>query len=620
MPKKVLQPAAKKAHRYLKPAVVLPVVWMLGFLVRIIYLLQLKHSPLFDVLMGDAKGYDTWAREIAAGDWLGKTVFYQAPLYPYFLGTWYAIAGTNLWALRLVQLALGATSCVFLAAAGYRLFSPKVGAVAGLCLAFYPSAIFFDGLVQKTVLDNFFITLLLLWMSIVTLRPARLIIWLLVGITLACLALSRENALVLPVIILGWLFVFFRNDPWRRRLPWAGMLILGMALILLPVVWRNHHVGGGFQLTTSQFGTNLYIGNNPKANGTYVPLRAGHGNVVYERSDAIEIAQEKTGKTLTAAEVSSYWTNQAFAYIQEHPLEWLGLTGRKFMLTWNAYEISDTDDQYLAARWSPLLRILTAIFHFGVICPIAAIGIVFWQDRRRVWLLYLILAGYTFSVVLFYVLARYRYPLVPVLLLFTAAGLLEVFNFARKREYLLLISAALVAGIVGVFANQQTGLQNDLGATALYNLGVAKLKLGQLSDAADYSKQALQLNPNHWGAHNTLGRVLAAQKNHAAAAQEFQYALSQAPQSAELHNNLGDSYVAMRRLAEAATEFQEAIRIDPTYAEPHNGLGVAFVGLGRLNEAGAEFHRALELKPDWPDAKRNYNLYLQLQQQAGKTQ
>jgi hypothetical protein len=77
-------------------------VWVLAFVVRLVYLQQLKRSPLFDVFMGDAAGYDAWAREIAAGDWLGKTVFYQAPLYPYFLGTWYTVAGTSRWGSSLL--------------------------------------------------------------------------------------------------------------------------------------------------------------------------------------------------------------------------------------------------------------------------------------------------------------------------------------------------------------------------------------------------------------------------------------------------------------------------------------------------------------------------------------
>jgi hypothetical protein len=49
-------------------------------------------TPHFTVL-GDARGYDQWAQRLADGDWIGTEVFYQAPLYPYFLGVIYAVAG-----------------------------------------------------------------------------------------------------------------------------------------------------------------------------------------------------------------------------------------------------------------------------------------------------------------------------------------------------------------------------------------------------------------------------------------------------------------------------------------------------------------------------------------------
>src|SRR5262249_50073068 len=66
-------------------------IFLLALTVRLFHLWQLHNSPLVTVLMGDAKAYDGWARQIAQGDWLGHDVFYQAPLYPYFLGILYTL-------------------------------------------------------------------------------------------------------------------------------------------------------------------------------------------------------------------------------------------------------------------------------------------------------------------------------------------------------------------------------------------------------------------------------------------------------------------------------------------------------------------------------------------------
>ena len=90
-------------------------------IVRLIYIWQIRDSPFFDVLMGDARRYDAWATQIASGDVMGREVFYQAPLYPYFLGTIYAIAGHSLLIVRVCQALLGTASCVFLALTARRL-------------------------------------------------------------------------------------------------------------------------------------------------------------------------------------------------------------------------------------------------------------------------------------------------------------------------------------------------------------------------------------------------------------------------------------------------------------------------------------------------------------------
>src|SRR5437773_6489701 len=143
-----------------RSAVLLPLaIFAIAFAVRLVHLLQIRRAPFFSVLMGDSKGYDEWAQRIAAGDWLGHDVFYQAPLYPYFLGVVYSLFGRNVFLVRLIQAAIGSASCALVALAARRLFSPRAAIAAGLVMALYAPAIFFDGLLQKSVLDVFFVSL-----------------------------------------------------------------------------------------------------------------------------------------------------------------------------------------------------------------------------------------------------------------------------------------------------------------------------------------------------------------------------------------------------------------------------------------------------------------------------
>src|SRR5262249_12558516 len=150
--------------------------------VRLVHLWLMHRAPVFSVLMGDARGYDEWARRIAGGDWLGTDVFYQAPLYPYSLGAVYTTFGHSLLAAPIVQAGVGATSCLLLGLAAERVFSRRAGWVAGLGLALYAPAVFFDALIQKTVLDVFFVCLAMWILTRLIESPASARVWLGLGL------------------------------------------------------------------------------------------------------------------------------------------------------------------------------------------------------------------------------------------------------------------------------------------------------------------------------------------------------------------------------------------------------------------------------------------------------
>src|SRR6185503_3860299 len=72
----------------------------------------------------------------------------------------YKVFGSAPAVVRVLHAAIGAGSCVLLAAAGIALFG-EYGAIAGALLAVYAPAIFLDGLLEKSVLVTFLTTALL---------------------------------------------------------------------------------------------------------------------------------------------------------------------------------------------------------------------------------------------------------------------------------------------------------------------------------------------------------------------------------------------------------------------------------------------------------------------------
>ncbi|MBI2871247.1 MAG: glycosyltransferase family 39 protein, partial [Candidatus Omnitrophica bacterium] len=175
-----------------------------AFAMRLVYLFQIESIPLFYHLPGDPRTYDAWAQRIAAGDGLGDEVFYQTPLYPCFLALLQIVLGRDLWSIRVAQILLGAVSCGLLFRAGKSLLSRGAGIAAGLILSLYAPAIFFDGLIDKPVLDLFLVALLLVFLAGVLKNPhwAK---WIGQGVVLGLLGLSRENALLVAPVVAIWI-------------------------------------------------------------------------------------------------------------------------------------------------------------------------------------------------------------------------------------------------------------------------------------------------------------------------------------------------------------------------------------------------------------------------------
>ena len=189
--------------------------------------------------------------------------------------------------------------------------------------------------------------------------------WVGVGAILGALALTRENALVLSVALVLWMWSQ-HQEVWRRTV----LLGVGVLIVLAPVALRNGVVGGEWHLTTSQFGPNFYIGNHGEADGTYRPLRFGRGDALFERDDATALAEAAVGRELTPAAVSRYWVTRALTDIVAEPGRWFWLLGRKMALTVNAVEVADTESQYAHAEHSWPLMLTGWFSHFGVLVPL----------------------------------------------------------------------------------------------------------------------------------------------------------------------------------------------------------------------------------------------------------
>jgi tetratricopeptide (TPR) repeat protein len=419
--------------------------------------------------------------------------------------------------------------------------------------------------------------------------------------------LTRENALIFFPIVLVWPFVAWRRELWKTRLQWAGLLLLGLAAVLVPVGFRNLLAGGEFHLTTAQLGPNFYIGNSRAATGFYEPLREGRGNALFERDDATTLAEQATGRKLTPSEVSNYWTAKALTEIRANVSRWLRLVCRKWLLVWNVSEVGDSDDQYTYADWSPLLQVLNRLLHFGTLCPLAALGICLtWKLRKRAWLLYAMILSYAGSVALFYVFSRYRFPLVPMLILFAAAGLTSLRDALREARWRALWAGVATAIVAAVVCNHAMMSETLIRAGTHINLGNAFMMEGGVQDAIGQYEEVLRLNPRDPYVPANLANALVRTGRFEEAIGHYEQALRIDPNDAHAHYNLGVSLCKLGQFKQSIGHFEQALRIEPDYAEAHYILGSVLFEQGRVPEAIGHWEQALKVKPAYAEA--HYNL------------
>ena len=579
------------------------VIFFVGLAVRVLSVWPLLGTPLLEIVMGDALNYVARAKEVAAGDWIGETVFYQAPLYHYFLGLQYASFGIDDRFVRALQILFGSLSCGLLTLAGWRWVSKPAGIVAGFILALHVPAIFSDLTLQKSVLDIFFVCAFL-WILVLMRDDPDVKKALAIGCIMGLFILNRENVQVWLVVILPWFWLELKGKAWQK-FSWLTALMVGVLAILLPVAIRNASISGELHLTTSQFGHNFYIGNNPNADGTYRPLVAYRGDPRVEQVDAIEIAEKTEGRSLSPAEVSDFYTQRAIDYIRSQPLDWLTLMARKVGLTFNAVEWVDTKDPYSFAARSPVLALGNWLTHYGVILPLAALGlIVTWPMRKKIWILYLLFWVYTASLLLFYIFGRYRLPTTPIVMIFAGSGLVMVRAYTMSHSPRTLMLTFIVVMAVALGANWPMSDKHYMRSVTEYNVGNELYVVGEAESAKAHYREAIRLYPGNALANLNLGALIAMEGEPAVALAHFDRALEIDSDLSEAHLNRARALGDLGETEQSLMSYAEAFAGGANSSELLLEMGQANEKARQDGKALAYFEEALRRDPTNPVARQ----------------
>lgn len=556
-------------------------VFALALSARLYYLHEIRASPLFTAPVVDARTYTEDARYFSDVSFAGRPApFWQPPLYPVLLGVLFALAGDDLYLPRLIQAVLGALVCVLISLLGLRVFGAGVGLGAGFAAALYGPLIYFGGELLPTLLAcclNVLVLLLVIgaggWQRALA-----------AGVLLGLSALAVANVLLCAPVLLGYLY--YR----QRRLRSPALLLLGCALVIAPVAYRNWAVGGDRVLISHNAGINFYIGNNADFEQT-TRIRPGRA-----WAELVEMPERRAGLEQPSAK-SRYFFAQSWQYITAEPLDFLGLLAYKGYLFLRGDEIPRNRDLYFARNDSALLSILLwkkgLAFPFGLVAPLALVGLfgVVRSPAPEGRLLALFVACYALSVVLFFVTGRYRLPAVPVLLLFAACGVRVLWH--RPRSGLAAFAALLV------LCNVATGAMDPAGnAHEHYYLGYAYEERDMPAHAARHYRRAMVRDPSFAEPLLALAALHGEAERYGEAMALYRQYLKAQPHDADVRFLLGHTALLARRYDEAAAAYSEVATVRPNWAAAHGGLGYALLMTDQPQRAAQCYRRTLELNPD----------------------
>jgi len=527
----------------------------------------------------DALWHHLWAVDIANGNLIGKEAFFRAPLYPYLLGLIYSVFGVNYFTARVIQIIIGSLNCVLVYKLGGKIFNNKVGIIAAAATAFYGPLIYFDAEYLMPVLIIFFnCSALLLFFE--ALEKNKTVLWVVTGIIWGLSAITRPDILFFVAVLLLLLYLA------KRAIKPLVLVCLGVAIMILPVTLRNLYVGGDFVPIASQGGINFYLGNNPVSDGkTAIAIEGKMPRMgFYEdnvKKSSIDLAERETGRKLKPSEVSNYWFKKSLDFMIGQPLIASSLFLKKIYYYLNSFEIESNKSIYTYKKFSPLLdKLVFSVkgigFPFGVIFPLAILGIIIaLTEKRNIYIyigLALILAN-LLTVTAFFVVSRFRIAIIPVIAIFATYALYRLLiegGRISKKKYAAYIAIFLFSYSLSNSWFFGVGKINYARQYLLY--AIAYDKKCELSKAEEYYNKSINEDNDNPYAYDNLGIIYYKQGKLSAAFEYFTKAAKCSHQIAEAYNNLGAFYAQTGQYLRALEEFKKALRVEPDFTAAINSI------------------------------------------------
>ena len=223
--------------------------------------------------------------------------------------------------------------------------------------------------------------------------------------------------------------------------------------------------------------------------------------------------------------------------------------------------------------------------------------------------------SYCVGVAMFFVAARYRVPVLPILLVFAVYGLGALYTWTRagRWSHAGLGLAACIAFTLP--ANRGLGAMDMDGDAAIhYNLGNAYAEARDRLRAHAAFERAVALDPDYDQAWLNLAGMKGAMGDLDAAADIFAELTRSAPTQAEPWLNLAHVRIMQRDIDGASAAYEAATAAEPQMLPAYVEMIRLFGQIGDLARAAQVGERAGDARPQ--QRERLWQLYRQIQSRS----
>lgn len=370
------------------------------------------------------------ARAIAAGQGFsspllttdsGATAWFT-PIYPYLIAgifkIWGIYSGLSHRIIQTMNCAFAALTIFPIHAIAKRTFGAGAAIGAAWTWVFLPTALYYPTLwVWDTTLLALVFSLIF-WATLAMRGRHTVRAWTAYGVLWAFGVLINPSILSVLPCFAAWLIWEAR----KLRLPWlkpaaAALLVFGVCMI--PWTVRNYRTFGKVIVLRSNFGLELWLGNNLNVTDTMGQWQHPSTN------------REEAAKYVRMGEIAYMADKQheAVAYMRTHPMETLNLIFRRFEMNWLAFSDSPVDVWVNGDVTSRIFLVLNILLSLLCLLGVLAAYRLQIPDAAP---FAMVLLVFPLVFYLTHASLRYRFPMDPIMLILAAGAVANFAAFAQS--------------------------------------------------------------------------------------------------------------------------------------------------------------------------------------------